>query len=62
MLIDLQKGEIVVPKALQTYSADFEGGEAQIIQFILRYADQKLDIAQVAEQIRDQKVVVKYQL
>ena len=37
--VNLQEGKIIIPKALQTYANDFEGGEPQIIQFILRFSE-----------------------
>ena len=37
--VNLENGEIILPKVLQVYAADFEGGERQILQFILRYTE-----------------------
>ena len=58
--VNLENGEIILPKVLQVYAADFEGGERQILQFILRYTEQQLDIASIVERVKEKTIVLKY--
>ena len=58
--IDLDEGEITLPKVLETYKSDFGSTDESILQFVFRYLEDDNDYETVLSKVQSKNVIIQY--
>ena len=58
--VDLDQGEIILPKVFQDYRADF-GGDDQILQFVFFHIEEEFDCEDVIDKVSNGSIIIKYE-
>lgn len=58
--VDLDQGEIILPKIFNEYRLDF-GGDDQILQFVFLHIEEEYDFEDILAKVSNGSILIKYE-